>query len=130
MNLSDAVDSITKLFDSAKVPANVLPPILLKCVALNRPGLSAYRLASQIIKNNQTIGIPTDAEHDGAPNKVNQFIYNISKCVVDAMKNDAAVQLAIPKNSIMVQSNGANAGGPVTCIGTNLLDSLGNGIIQ
>jgi hypothetical protein len=130
MNLSDAVDSITKLFDSAKVPANVLPPMMLKCVALTRPGLSAYRLASQIIKNNEALNIPTDAEYNGEDNKVNRFIYNISKCVVDAMKNDAAVQLAIPKNSIMVQSNGANAGGPITCIGTNLLDSLGNGIIQ
>ena len=58
MNISDIIDNITNTLDSAKMPANVLPPFLLKCTALNRPGLSAYKIASRIIENNKALGIP------------------------------------------------------------------------
>ena len=50
--------------------------------------------------------------------------------MVDAIKNDASVQVAIPQQSLLIQATGGNAGGPVTCIGSNLLDSIGNGIMQ
>ena len=50
--------------------------------------------------------------------------------IVDAIKYDATVQVAIPMESLLIQATGANAGGPVTCVGTNLLDSIGNGIMQ
>ena len=50
--------------------------------------------------------------------------------MVDAIKNDAAVQVAIPSQSLLVKVEGGNGGGPVTCIGSNILDSIGNGIMQ
>jgi hypothetical protein len=99
-------------------------------LALNRPGLSAYKIAAQIIQNNRALGIPTEACLDGTENLINQYTYNVVKCVVDAIKNDACVQVAIPMQSLLIQATGGNAGGPVTCIGTNMLDSLGNGILQ
>jgi hypothetical protein len=46
------------------------------------------------------------------------------------MKEDAMVSTAIPQYSLLIEAMGGNAGGPVTCTGTNLLDSIGNGIIQ
>ena len=130
MNISDIVDNITNTLDSAKMPANVLPPFLLKCTALNRPGLSAYKIASRIIENNKALGIPVEDNPDGTANLINQYTYNVVKCMVDAIKNDASVQVAIPQQSLLIQATGGNAGGPVTCIGSNLLDSIGNGIMQ
>ena len=130
MNISNIIDSITNTLDSAKMPANVLPPFLLKCTALNRPGLSAYKIASRIIENNKALGIPVEDNPDGTANLINQYTYNVVKCMVDAIKNDAAVQVAIPQQSLLIQATGGNAGGPVTCIGSNLLDSIGNGIMQ
>ena len=130
MNISDIIDSITNTLDSAKMPANVLPPFLLKCTALNRPGLSAYKIASRIIENNKALGIPVEDNPDGTANLINQYTYNVVKCMVDAIKNDASVQVAIPQQSLLIQATGGNAGGPVTCIGSNLLDSIGNGIMQ
>ena len=130
MNISDIVDNITNTLDSAKMPANVLPPFLLKCTALNRPGLSAYKIASRIIENNKALGIPVEDNPDGTANLINQYTYNVVKCIVDAIKNDASVQVAIPQQSLLIQATGGNAGGPVTCIGSNLLDSIGNGIMQ
>ena len=130
MTITDAVNTVTNALESAKTPANVLPPLLLKCTALNRPGLSAYKITTQIIQNNKAIGIPTDPNPDGSDNKINQYTYNVVKCIVDAIKSDATVQVAIPMESLLIQATGANAGGPVTCVGTNLLDSIGNGIMQ
>lgn len=130
MNISNVVDAVTNTLDSAKIPANVLPPLLLKCTSLSRPGLSAYKIASQIIQNNKALGIPVEDNPDGSANLINQYTYNVVKCIVDAIKNDASVQVAIPMQSLLIQATGANAGGPVTCIGSNLLDSIGNGIIQ
>ena len=130
MNISNIIDSITNTLDSAKMPANVLPPFLLKCTALNRPGLSAYKIASRIIENNKALGIPVEDNPDGTANLINQYTYNVVKCMVDAIKNDASVQVARPQQSLLIQATGGNAGGPVTCIGSNLLDSIGNGIMQ
>jgi len=130
MNISDIIDNITNTLDSAKMPANVLPPFLLKCTALNRPGLSAYKIASRIIENNKALGIPVEDNPDGTANLINQYTYNVVKCMVDAIKNDATVQVAIPQQSLLIQATGGNGGGPVTCIGSNLLDSIGNGIMQ
>lgn len=130
MTISTIVDTLTNTLDSANMPANVLPPFLLKCLSLNRPGLSAYKIAAQIIQNNKALGIETDDAKDGSPNKINQYTYNVVKCIVDALKNDASVQIAIPMQSLIIQATGGNTGGPVTCIGTNLTDTLGNGILQ
>ena len=130
MNISNIIDSITNTLDSAKMPANVLPPFLLKCTALNRPGLSAYKIASRIIENNKALGIPVEDNPDGTANLINQYTYNVVKCIVDAIKNDASVQVAMPQQSLLIQATGGNGGGPVTCIGSNLLDSIGNGIMQ
>lgn len=130
MTLSSIVETMTNTLDSSKIPANILPPLLLKCTALNRPGLSAYKIAAQIIQNNKALGIPVEDNPDGSDNLINQYTYNVVKCIVDAIKNDATVQVAIPMQSLLIQATGGNAGGPVTCIGTNLLDSVGNGIMQ
>ena len=35
-----------------------------------------------------------------------------------------------PMQSLLIQATGANAGGPVTCVGSNLIDSISQGIIQ
>jgi hypothetical protein len=130
MNIANIVDTVTNTLNTAKTPVNILPALLLKCTALTRPGLSAYRITSEIIKNNEKLDIPTDDNPDGKPNMINQYTYNVVKCIVDAIKNDASVQVAIPSQSLLVKVEGGNGGGPVTCVGTNLLDSIGNGILQ
>lgn len=130
MNLTDIVNLITNKLDSMETPAPKLPPFLLKCVSLSRPGLSPYKIASRIIENNKLLGIPTEPGPDGSENKINQYTYNVVKCMCDAIKKDAVVQVAIPLESIFVQVNGANAGGPVASVGTNKLDSSATGIIQ
>ena len=130
MTIGNIVNTITNTLESYQAPANILPALLLKCTSMTRPGLSAYKIATEIIKNNEAIGIPTGANPDGTDNLINQFTYNIAKCVVDALKKDASIQVAIPMQSLLIQAIGANGGGPVTCIGSNILDSNARGIIN
>ena len=130
MNISSIVNTITNTLEGVKTPANVLPPLLLKCVSLTRPGLSAYKISTEIIQNLQKVGIPTGPNPDGSDNLINAYTYVVVKGVVDALLNDAVVSAAIPLGSLSVQATGANAGGPVTCYGTNLLDSICQGIIR
>ena len=130
MNISMIVDRINEKLDELKIPANTLPATILWCISNKRAGLSAYRTAAKIIENNKLLGIPTDPNPDGSENMINQYTYNVVKCVFDAIKNDAVVSVAVPKNSLLVQGTGGNAGGPVTTIGYNLLDSISKGIVQ
>lgn len=130
MTISSVIDTITNTLDTAKTPVNILPPLLLKCLSLIRPGLSAYKMASTAIVNNGKLGIPTGPNPDGSPNMVNQFTYNIFKVMVESIKNDAVVHVDIPAGTLLIQATGANAGGPVTVVGFNMLDSLGSGIMS
>jgi hypothetical protein len=130
MTISNVVNSLTDSLNSTRVPAKALPALLLKCISLKRPGLSAYKISSEIIQNNQKLGIPTGANPDGSDNLINAYTYNVVKQIVDALQNDAAVHCAIPMQSLFVQATGSNAGGPVTCVGTNLIDSITQGIIR
>ncbi len=130
MNISSIVDTISTAIEGSKTPVNILPPMLLKCTSLLRPGLSAYRIAAKVIQNNKALGIPTEENPDGQQNFINSYTYNIVKEIVNAIKNDASVQTSIPASSILIQASGGNAGGPVVCTGTNLLDSIATGIMQ
>lgn len=130
MNISTIVNSVTKSLEGAKIPANVLPATLLKCIAMTRPGLSAYKITAQIIENNKLLGIQTGPNPDGSPNKINQYTYNVVKTIVDAIKNEGSVQTAVPTSSIMVQVTGGNAGGGFVANGFNIMDSLARGIMQ
>ena len=130
MTIQNIVDTISNTLDSANTPANILPPMLTKYTSLFRPGLSAYKIASKVIQNNKTLGIPTEPNPNGEENMINQYTYNLVKCIIEAIKYDATVQIAIPMQSLLVQATGGNAGGPVTCVGTNLIDSQATGIIQ
>ena len=48
MNLESIVNKINEKLDIVETPANILPPVLLKCVSVTRPGLSPYKIASKI----------------------------------------------------------------------------------
>ena len=108
----------------------ILPAVLLKCTSLTRPGLSAYKMASEIIQNNASLGIPTGPNPDGSENLINAFIYNMMKVTVDGLHNDAFVQACIPGQSIAVQTTGANSGGLLVGTGFNLTDTISTGLIS
>ena len=128
--LDKITNVINKAINGLRTPAQTLPAFLLYCVSIKRPGISPSKIAAQIISNNNEIGIPTGPNPDGSPNLINQYTYNVAKCVIDALREDGVVHVSIPAGSITVQVTGGNAGGPVTCVGTNIMDTIAKGIIR
>lgn len=108
-------DSIGKLFEKGRKPlTSSIPPVLLLCEILNRPGLSATALAAAVIAQLAAKGFPTGKNPDGSENMNNQFIYILCQELINEIKNNAVVESAIPTGTISATGVGGNAGGPVT----------------
>lgn len=130
LNIDTIASVIKNTVNKLKTPAQALPPLLLYCTAIKRPGLSPSMITSKVISNNESLGINTGTNPDGSPNIVNEYSYNVVKAVVDAISQDGVVQVAIPAGSLMVQVTGANAGGPVVSVGTNITNTIAYGIVR
>jgi hypothetical protein len=128
--IDSIVSTITEALDGIREPASTLPAFFLLAAGELRPGLSPYRITGEVINYNKAVGIPTENNPSGADNLINQYTYNVVKAVIEALKNDAAIHIAIPQNSLLIKSEGPSAGGPVVSIGTNLTTSVAKGIVQ
>jgi hypothetical protein len=130
MNIKNLIQTVNTALDAARKPANTLAAFLVYVTAVSRPGISKIKITSEIISDNETIGINTGQMPDGTDNVVNQFVNNVVEKVVDTLKDDAMVECVIPIGSVIVQANGANAGGPIVAMGTNINNAKGYGIIR
>ena len=131
MTIKLICDAIKQSFKNSLKPANILPSVLLLCSLGKRTGLSCSMSTANIIANQALFNAPTDAKlPDGQPNMMNALINIIVAEVFRALREDAAIQIVIPNNSIIIQSNGSNSAGPVISVGSNMLPVTGSAIIQ
>jgi len=130
MNIKNLLETVNTALDAARQPANVLVGFLIYATAVHRPGISKLKITSDIIADNASLGINTGQMPDGTDNVVNQFVANVVEKVVDTLKDDAMVECVIPTGSVIVTAKGANAGGPVVAVGTNINNAKGYGIIR
>jgi hypothetical protein len=130
MNIEGLIDKIRALFGGLKTPAMKLPGILILATAMQRPGLSAAKITTDIIENNKKLGINTGVNPDGTTNIINEYTYNIVTQVLKAIKDEGVVHVSLPPGSINITATGANSGGPVVVTGTNITPSAGYGIIR
>ena len=129
------IDKIATAVNSAlsalRPPVIPIPPILLLCEILDRPGLSAISLTSSIISRLPEAGIPTGVNPDGSDNMINQYTRIIVEEIIKEFQNNAVVNAAVPPGSINVVGTGTAAGiAPVAVTGVNSLPSAVNGIIR
>lgn len=124
------VDSINKLLDKVRVPVIPIPAILLLCSVFRRPGLSAMMIAAKAIKRQSEFGAPTGALPDGSSNMMNSLIYILTEEIVREIQHNCVVESVIPPGTMVITGFGANAGGPVTIIGTNTLPVKATGITR
>lgn len=130
MNIKNLLETVNTALDAARQPANVLVGFLIYATAVHRPGISKLKITSEIISDNASLGINTGQMPDGTDNVVNQFVSNVVEKVVDTLKDDAMVECVIPSGSIIVNAQGANAGGPVVAVGTNINNAKGYGVVR
>ena len=120
---------VKKAFDGIRKPFVHVPPLLLLCEVMQRPGMSAIALTTAIIQRCEQAGIPTGNLPDGTPNYNNVFAKIVAEEVINEIHNNAVVEAVIPTNTIVITATGANAGGPVEVVGSNKGDSKSYGHI-
>ena len=130
LTIKKIANVIEKTLSKVKSPAEVLPAFLLYCTAMKRSGLCGEKTAAEIISQLAGAGFETGKNPDGTDNKINQFVYCVVKGIFDALKTDAVIHTGLPKGGLMVKVSGANAGGPIEAIGTNIIDTLTAGLIR
>lgn len=129
------IDKISTAINGAlsaiRPPVIPIPPILLLCEILDRPGLSAISLTSAIIARLPEAGIPTGVNPDGTANMVNQYTRIMCEEIIKEFQQHAIINSAIQPGSINIAGTGTAAGiAPVAVTGVNTLPTGVNGIIR
>lgn len=130
MNIKGLLETVNTALDAARKPVTAMAALLVYATAVQRPGISKIKITSEIISDNATLGINTGQMPDGTENVVNEFVSNVVEKVVDTIKDDAMVECVIPIGALVLQANGANGGGPIAAVGTNINNAKGYGIIR
>lgn len=119
-----------RVVELARPPLIDIPPIIMVCSAIRRPGLSAQTLASNIIRRQAEAGAPVGPAADGTQNIAEAMEVIRAEEYVKAFKMNARVDIAIPAGAIKIMAEGANAAGPVVVYGQSIAPVSGNGIIR
>lgn len=130
MNISSIVSAISKLFSTVRKPAPEVPTPLISLGGTMRPGLSTASSSAKIIVKLAERGIPTDPCPDGTQNLTNAMVAEIVNEIFRALREDAKIEISIAPGGAIVETNGANGGGPLVGIGGNINFVKGMGVIQ
>ena len=122
-------DFINSMLNKARGPLQAIPSIILVCSAINRPGLSAMLIASNIIRRQSEAGAPSGLAKDGGANIAEAMERIRVEEIIKAIKMDAKIQVGIPIGGIQFTGTGANMGGPVVVTGFNINSPYGIGLI-
>lgn len=122
-------EKIKEMFSfNPRKPLAQLPAVLLLCESLDRPGISAIALTGAVIKRLSEAGIPTGPNPDGTENLTNRFVQIMCEEIVNELKLNAKISVAIPTGSIQVVGTIDGPTGVVTA--TNIVPVTGTGISQ
>lgn len=131
MNISSIVQNISSFIQNKlSIPLIPIPPVMLICSTLKRPGLSPMLISSRIISRQSEFGATVGVNIDGSPNMMNQLIYVMTDEIVNAIKSEGKVEMAIAPGGITTMGTGANSGGPVVITSTNVQPIGGSGIMR
>ena len=128
--INTIAQGIENAFKAVRPALQSIPPLLLLCEVIQRPGLSAIALTSAIIRRLPEAGIETGVNADGSPNKINQFVRVLCEEIVTEIKDNAKVTCVLQPGTINSIGTGANAGGPVVVTSYNTIPVNTMGIIQ
>lgn len=126
-SILNGIKSILKLQNSGG--NTVVPTPLILVGAQRRPGLSATKIASEIIARKSEAGLPIGALPSGgvSPDEIMERIR--AEVYVKAIQEDAKLTIAIPPGTTL-SAAGASPSGPVTVFGSTITLTTGYGVIQ
>ena len=128
--INTIAQGIDNAFKTVRPALKSIPPLLLLCEVIQRPGLSAIATIGSIIKRMPEAGIETGVNPCGSPNVNNKFIRIICEEVIKEIKDNAKVTCAVAPESINSVGTGENAGGTVVITSHNTIPSITSGITE
>lgn len=108
MKIETLLERVNKLFAQTKIPFPMLPPMLLQCACVARPGLSAIREMQEFTKKLSNAGIPIGPNPDGSPNLTLAAFWADKTTHIDETVKNGQVQIAVPTPAGIVTLFGIN----------------------
>lgn len=129
-NINSVINGFTKVL-SLSSSGGVMPiptPLIFTGVPM-RSGLSAIKIASNIIARKKEAGLSVGVLPSGEPNP-DEIMERIRiEEIINALQQDAVNTVVLPPG-ISITAAGISAAGPVTVQGTTIVYAKGYGIIQ
>ena len=122
------IKALLKLFKVPVIPAPNVSKVQTITSTL-RPGLSATKIAANIIKRQSEAGAPIGVLDDGTDNISEKMERIRVEEIVNALISDARITVTVLPGQT-IQGSGGNAGGPVAVVGQTLTLGKGTGLIQ
>lgn len=129
-SLPSMLDGFSKVLSIPTLGANL--PVPTPTIVLGVPrrsGLSAIKIARNIIARKSEAGVPVGALPSGAANP-EEIMWRIAvEEIIKAFQEDAIITVGIPPGTTLT-GTGASAAGPVSVFGSTITFSKGYGVIQ
>lgn len=133
IDFSKAKQVISALLNLFKVPSIPAPPVS-KTIALSavlRPGLSATKITTNIIKRQTEAGALIGPNDDGSESEAEKMERIRVEEIVNAIISDSRITIInLPGQTITASGVTPPGGGPVQVVGTSLTTSNGYGVIS
>ena len=128
IGIEQICNAIQNLFKNVRTPFPQISRTLLVSSIPQRPGLSNYQSIANVTKELSKMGIPTGPMPDGSPNLTVAFAAALTEETFRAIKHDMSIQVGSTPGTMEIMAQGANAGGPIVVMGTNLTPGTSFGL--
>jgi hypothetical protein len=128
--ITGVLNTVLAAFSIPEPPVTPLPPPLILTGASLRPGLSAKAIAARIISRQSEAGrVVGNVFADGDNVEEAMEVIRMEE-IIDAILNEAVVNVVIPPGVSVTTVGVGNFGAPVVSMGATTNMGIGNGIIQ
>lgn len=129
-SISGVLNVILSAFSMPETPVEPLPPPLIMTGAKLRPGLSAQSIAAEIIsKQSNANRVVGDVFADGPNVEEAMELIRVQE-IINAILNDAKVDVVLPPGIQVTTIGVGNMGAPVVSQGATTAMAIGDGIIR
>lgn len=129
-SINGVLNTINAAFAIPDTPVTPLPPPLIMFGAKLRPGLSAQSIAANIISRQSEAGrVVGDVFADGPNVEEAMEVIRVQE-IINALLNEAKIEVVIPPGISVLTVGVGNLGAPVLSQGATTSMGIGDGVIR
>jgi hypothetical protein len=129
-SISGVLNLVLTAFSLPEKPIAPLPPFLIMTGAKLRPGLSASAISARIISRQSEAGLQVGDVFADGPNTTEALETIRIEEIINAIHNEAKVDVVIPPGIQVTTIGVGNLGAPVASQGATTTMGIGDGIIR